>query len=79
VGQSSRLGRPGIGRIHGAETADRDRDLGVVRLQNLRHTFGYRFSEASGYYRAELERRFGHTDDRNLRLCTNPPNACTGR
>ncbi len=62
-----------IGRIHDAETADRDRHLGVLRPHDLRHTFGYRLSEASGHNRAELERRLGHANDRYLRLYTNPP------
>ena len=62
-----------IGRIHDAETADRDRHLGVLRPHDLRHTFGYQLSEASGHNRAELERRLGHANDRYLRLYTNPP------
>jgi len=32
-----------IGRIHDAETADRDRHLGVLCPHDLRHTFGYQF------------------------------------
>ena len=62
-----------IGRIHDAETTDRDRHLGVLRPHDLRHTFGYRLSETSGHNRAELERRLGHANDRYLRLYTNPP------
>ena len=62
-----------IGRIHDAETTDRERHLGVLRPHDLRHTFGYRLSEASGHNRAELERRLGHANDRYLRLYTNPP------
>jgi integrase len=62
-----------IGRLHDAETADRERRLGVLRPHDLRHTFGYRLSEASGHNRAELERRLGHANDRYLRLYTNPP------
>jgi integrase len=54
-------------------TADRDRHLGVLRPRDLRHTFGYQLSEASGHNRAELERRLGHANDRYLRLYTNPP------
>jgi integrase len=56
-----------------AEITDRDRHLGVLRPHDLRHTFGYRLSEASGHNRAELERRLGHANDRYLRLYTNPP------
>jgi integrase len=62
-----------IGRIHDAETTDRERQLGVLRPHDLRHTFGYRLSETSGHNRAELERRLGHANDRYLRLYTNPP------
>ena len=49
------------------------RHLGVLRPHDLRHTSGYRLSEASGHNRAELERRLGHANDRYLRLYTNPP------
>ena len=48
-------------------------DVRAVRFHDLRHTFGYRLSEASGHNRAELERRLGHANDRYLRLYTNPP------
>jgi integrase len=61
-----------IGRIHDAQTTDRERHLGVLRPHDLRHTFGYRLSETSGHNRAELERRLGHANDRYLRLYTNP-------
>jgi site-specific recombinase XerD len=63
----------GIGRLHDAETTDRERQLGALRPHDLRHTFGYQLSEASGHNRAELERRLGHANDRYLRLYTNPP------
>jgi integrase len=62
-----------IGRLHDAEVTDRERQLGALRPHDLRHTFGYRLSEASGHNRAELERRLGHANDRYLRLYTNPP------
>lgn len=62
-----------VGRIHDAETTDHGRHLGTLRPHDLRHTFGYRLSEASGHNRAELERRLGHANDRYLRLYTNPP------
>jgi len=61
-----------IGRLPDAETADRERQLGNLRPHDLRHTFGYRLSEASGHNRAELERRLGHASGRYLRLYTNP-------
>ncbi|MFG1961145.1 hypothetical protein [Nonomuraea sp. NPDC049028] len=41
--------------------------IGALRPRDLRHTFGYRLSEASGHNRAELERRLGHANDRSLR------------
>ena len=63
----------GIGRFHDAEVTDRERQLGMLRPHDLRHTIGYRLSEASGHNRAELERRLGHANDRYLRLYTNPP------
>ncbi|MEQ4721482.1 tyrosine-type recombinase/integrase [Nonomuraea sp. B19D2] len=62
-----------IGRLHDAQITDRERQLGVLRPHDLRHTFGYRLSETSGHNRAELERRLGHANDRYLRLYTNPP------
>lgn len=62
-----------IGRLHDAQSGDRERDLGTLRPHDLRHTFGYLLSEASGHNRAELERRLGHANDRYLRLYTNPP------
>ena len=61
------------GRIHDAEATDRERQLGVLRPHDPRHTFGYRLSQESGHNRAELERRLGHANDRYLRLYTNPP------
>ncbi|MGH3898574.1 MAG: site-specific integrase [Pseudonocardiaceae bacterium] len=62
-----------IGRIHDRETTDRERRLGTLGPHDLRHTFGYLLSEASGHNRAELERRLGHANDRYLKLYTNPP------
>ncbi|GIH99493.1 hypothetical protein Pta02_15020 [Planobispora takensis] len=52
---------------------DPDRKLGTLRPHDARHTFAYGLSQASGHNRAELERRLGHTNDRYLRLYTNPP------
>ncbi|MFF5211028.1 tyrosine-type recombinase/integrase [Streptosporangium sp. NPDC000396] len=40
---------------------------------DLRHTFAYQLSQASGHNHAELERRLGHSSDRYLRIYTNPP------
>lgn len=68
-----------IGAIHDTEVTDHDRQLGVLRPHDLRHTFGYRLSETSGHNRAELERRLGHVNDRYLRLYTNPPEDIAAR
>ncbi|MEV4170644.1 tyrosine-type recombinase/integrase [Nonomuraea sp. NPDC049709] len=62
-----------IGRLHDAQTPDRDRKLGALRPHDARHTFAFQLSQASGHNRAELERRLGHANDRYLRLYTNPP------
>jgi site-specific recombinase XerD len=62
-----------VGRIHDLEVADADRQLGTLRPHDLRHTFAFQLSQASGHNRAELERRLGHANDRYLRLYTNPP------
>ncbi len=62
-----------IGRIHDLEVAGADRRLGTLRPHDLRHTFAFQLSQASGHNRAELERRLGHANDRYLRLYTNPP------
>lgn len=62
-----------IGRLHDAQTLGPDRKLGVLRPHDVRHTFAFQLSQASGHNRAELERRLGHANDRYLRLYTNPP------
>jgi integrase len=62
-----------IGRLHDAQTTDPDRKLGTLRPHDVRHTFAFQLSQASGHNRAELERRLGHANDRYLRLYTNPP------
>jgi integrase len=62
-----------VGRIHDLEVEGTERKLGVLTPHDARHTFAYRLSAASGHNRAELERRLGHTNDRYLRLYTNPP------
>lgn len=61
-----------VGRVHDAEV-EGERQLGVLRPHDGRHTFAYRLSAASGHNRPELERRLGHANDRYLRLYTNPP------
>jgi integrase len=62
-----------IGAIHDLEITDTDRRLDGLRPHDLRHSFAYRLSAASGHNRAELERRLGHANDRYLKLYTNPP------
>lgn len=62
-----------IGRLHDLQVDDPERQLGTLRPRDLRHSFAYRLSAASGHNRAELERRLGHANDRYLRLYTNPP------
>ncbi|MFC4062625.1 tyrosine-type recombinase/integrase [Planomonospora corallina] len=62
-----------IGALHDLQVAGADRQLGTLRPHDLRHTFAYQLSEASGHNRAELERRLGHANDRYLKLYTNPP------
>jgi integrase len=64
-----------VGRIHDLEVSGSDRKLGTLRPHDLRHTFAFQLSQASGHNRAELERRLGHANDRYLRLYTNPPDA----
>ncbi|GAA3515414.1 tyrosine recombinase XerC [Streptosporangium album] len=62
-----------IGAICDLQVAGADRQLGTLRPHDLRHTFAYQLSQASGHNRAELERRLGHSSDRYLRIYTNPP------
>ncbi|MFI6317114.1 tyrosine-type recombinase/integrase [Nonomuraea sp. NPDC050556] len=62
-----------IGAIHDLQVVGGDRQLGVLRPHDLRHTFAYLLSQASGHNRAELERRLGHANERYLKLYTNPP------
>ncbi|MGW4412383.1 tyrosine-type recombinase/integrase [Nonomuraea sp. NPDC004702] len=62
-----------IGAIHDLQVQGADRQLGTLRPHDLRHTFAYLLSQASGHNRAELERRLGHANERYLKLYTNPP------
>ncbi|MEV5499120.1 tyrosine-type recombinase/integrase [Nonomuraea fuscirosea] len=62
-----------VGRLHDAQNTDLDRRLGALRPHDVRHSFAFPLSQASGHNRAELERRLGHADDRYLRLYTNLP------
>jgi integrase len=62
-----------VGGIHDLEVTGADRQLGGLRPHDLRHSFAFQLSQASGHNRAELERRLGHANDRYLRLYTNPP------
>ncbi|MER6008376.1 hypothetical protein ABT120_58290 [Nonomuraea angiospora] len=71
------LRRAEIGAIHDLQVAGADRQLGRRRPHDLRHTFAYLLSQASGRNRAELERRLGHANERYLKLHTNPPEEIT--
>jgi integrase len=62
-----------IGAIHDLQVGSAERRLGVLRPHDLRHTFAYLLSQASGHNQAELERRLGHANERYLKLYTNPP------
>ncbi|WP_326626709.1 tyrosine-type recombinase/integrase [Nonomuraea fuscirosea] len=55
-----------VGRLHDAQNTDLDRRLGALRPHDVRHSFAFQLSQASGHNRAELERRLGHADDRYL-------------
>ncbi|WP_406314911.1 tyrosine-type recombinase/integrase [Streptosporangium sp. NBC_01639] len=74
TGVTHRHARPLRDRaIHDLQVTGADRQLGALRPHDLRHTFAYLLSQASGHNRAELERRLGHANERYLRLYTNPP------
>ncbi|MFC5162831.1 tyrosine-type recombinase/integrase [Nonomuraea angiospora] len=49
--------------IHDLQVTGADRQLGRLRPHDLRHTFAYLLSQASGHNRAELERRLGHANE----------------
>ncbi|HUR06117.1 MAG TPA: tyrosine-type recombinase/integrase [Nonomuraea sp.] len=68
-----RLSPRSINTIVGEIGAIHDLQLGALRPHDLRHTFAYLLSQASGHNRAELERRLGHANERYLKLYTNPP------
>ena len=62
-----------VGRLHDAEHADPARHISPLRPHDLRHTFAFGLSEATGADAYELERRLGHRSQRYIARYTNPP------
>jgi integrase len=62
-----------IGRWHDAEQTDPARKISPLRPHDLRHTFGFQLSKATGADAYELERRLGHRSQRYIQRYTNPP------
>jgi integrase len=62
-----------IGGWHDAEFKNASRHISPLRPHDLRHTFAFRLSEATGADANELERRLGHRSQRYIQRYTNPP------
>ena len=62
-----------IGRWHDAELNDPQRHLSPLRPHDLRHTFAFQLSRATGADAYELERRLGHRSQRYIQRYTHPP------
>ena len=62
-----------IGRWHDAELRDTERHISPLRPHDLRHTFAFQLSKATGADAYELERRLGHRSQRYIQRYTNPP------
>ena len=62
-----------IGRWHDTEHPDPSRHLSPLRPHDLRHSFAYRLSAATGHDGYELQRRLGHQSQRYIARYTNPP------
>lgn len=62
-----------IGEWHDAEYSDLTQHISPLRPHDLRHTFGFLLSQATGADEFELERRLGHRNRRYIGLYTNPP------
>lgn len=62
-----------IGRWHDAEFKDKSRHISPLRPHDLRHTFAFALSQATGADAYELERRLGHRSQRYIQRYTNPP------
>lgn len=62
-----------IGAWHDAEQIEPARRISPLRPHDLRHTFAFSLSEATGANAYELERRLGHRSQRYIARYTNPP------
>lgn len=62
-----------IGRWHDSEVKEAHRKLSPLRPHDLRHTFAFQLSRATGADAYELERRLGHRSQRYIQRYTNPP------
>ncbi len=62
-----------IGAWHDAEQIEPDRRISPLRPHDIRHTFAFSLSEATGADAYELERRLGHRSQRYIARYTNPP------
>lgn len=62
-----------IGRLHDGEHADMSRHVSPLRPHDLRDTFAFGLSEATGADGYELQRRLGHRSRRYIARYTNPP------
>ena len=62
-----------IGRLHDGEHTDASRHISPLRPHDLRHTFAFGLSEATGADGYELQRRLGHRSQRYIARYTNPP------
>ena len=62
-----------IGKWHDADIKDEARHISPLRPHDLRHTFAFQLSKATGADGYELERRLGHQSQRYIQRYTNPP------
>jgi len=62
-----------IGIWHDADIKDEARHISPLRPHDLRHTFAFQLSKATGADGYELERRLGHQSQRYIQRYTNPP------
>jgi integrase len=62
-----------VGLLHDAEFDDPARHISPLRPHDLRHTFGFFLSQATGADEFELERRLGHRNRRYIGRYTAPP------
>ena len=62
-----------IGKWHDGDIKDEARHISPLRPHDLRHTFAFQLSKATGADGYELERRLGHQSQRYIQRYTNPP------